>query len=111
MGTMAWPKRAMPAFVPSASRSTAPSTMPTSSTVWWSSTSTSPSASTVTSMSECRVNASSIWLKNGTGVSMRAVPAPSRSSDTVICVSLVEREISARRCSVASVMPAPFPFL
>ena len=44
IGTTAWPKRVMPLLSPSASRKACPSTMPTSSTRWCGSTSTSPLA-------------------------------------------------------------------
>ena len=45
-GTSRSPKRATPALSPSASANVSPSVMPTSSTVWWPSTSRSPVAST-----------------------------------------------------------------
>ena len=48
--------------------------MPTSSTVWWRSTSRSPLASTVRSISACLDHASSMWLKNGMPVSILEAP-------------------------------------
>src|SRR5437868_1967831 len=89
----------MPVLSPSASRSVWPSTMPTSSTVWWMSTSTSPVASTARSIRPCLAHASSMWLKNGIGVCTLELPVPSRFSCTATSVSLVLRSTLACRPS------------
>ena len=51
IGTSAWPKRRMPRLSPSALAKAWPSTMPTSSVVWWKSMCRSPLARTVRSNS------------------------------------------------------------
>ena len=60
MGTKAVPYRTMPRLSAIASRKARPSTIPTSSTVWWRSTSVSPCASTVRSMNPCFDHAASM---------------------------------------------------
>ena len=81
--------------------------MPTSSTVWWRSTSRSPLASTCRSISPCLDHASSMWLKNGMPVSTLEAPVPSRFSWRTIWVSLVLRSIRLCRGSVGSVLRCP----
>ena len=96
MGIAASPKRPMPRLSPSASRMAWPITMPTSSTVWWSSTQVSPFARTVRSHSEWRPSALSMWSKKPTPVSTSQAPLPSRSIVTLMSVSLVLRSTVAR---------------
>src|SRR5262245_30426338 len=69
--------------------------MPTSSTVWWASTSTSPSHLTFKSKRPCRARWLSMWLKNPTPVASSCRPVPSRSSDNSTFVPVVSRRIVA----------------
>src|SRR5215831_1818631 len=70
----------MPARSPRASRKALPRQMPTSSTVWWRSTSRSPCASMVRSIKPCFDHASSMWSKKGMPVTTLEAPVPSRPS-------------------------------
>jgi len=61
IGTQQSPNRRMPCLSPSASRMAWPSTIAVSSTVWWASMCTSPSARTRRSSEPCTPNAVSMW--------------------------------------------------
>ena len=89
--------RLTPTLSPSASASTSPRAIPTSSTVWWASTSRSPTAATRMSMPLCLPSWLTIWSKNGSPVAMSVSPVPSRSISTSIEVSLVARDTWAAR--------------
>jgi hypothetical protein len=62
-----------------------------SSTVWWPSISMSPAAWMVRSNTPWRANASSMCVRNGSGVWIARLPVPSISRSTLICVSFVFR--------------------
>src|SRR5260370_7459799 len=94
---MASTKRAMPDRSPSASASASPRTMPTSSTVWWASTSRSPRAFSSRSKRACTASARSRWSRNATPVAIWAVPSPSRLRRTETSVSFVCRCLTAER--------------
>ena len=72
-----------------------PSTIPTSSIVWWQSTYRSPSTSTSRSKNPWRANAFNIWSKKPIPVWMFPFPFPSRSMESLIFVSLVFLSIDA----------------
>ncbi len=97
MGRYCEAKRFMPRFSPMAWANALPSTMPTSSTVWWASTSMSPFALTERSNNPCRPKASSIWSKKAIPVSISVFPVPSMPSEREISVSFVVRVIFALR--------------
>jgi hypothetical protein len=60
-GTVASPKRRIPAFSPSAWRRASPRTIAVSSTVWWTSMWVSPVARIRMSIRECFDSAVSMW--------------------------------------------------
>src|SRR5215831_5563573 len=99
----------MPARSPRASRKALPRQMPTSSTVWWRSTSRSPCASMVRSIRPCLDHASSMWSKKGIPVTTLEAPVPSRPRWSATCVSLVFRSIRPWRppLLMAAVMASP----
>src|SRR4051794_14049907 len=90
----------MPARSPSASSSAWPSTIPTSSTVWWAPVSRSPLASTFSPRRPWRASRSSMWSRKPTPV-RAALSPPSRSSRSSICVSAVLRFLAAVRLLIA----------
>src|SRR5262249_45483130 len=104
-GTIADANRRTPALSPTASLNAVPSTMPTSSTVWWRSTSRSPLGATERSKPACLPSCSSMWSRNGIPVDAVALPDPSISSTTSTVVSFV-----ARCCSDDLVMRAHLLF-
>src|SRR6185295_12232295 len=87
----------MPFLSPMALATACPRVMPMSSTVWWPSMCRSPSALMARSTRPWRATWSSMWSRKGTPVASSARPAPSRSMDTVMRVSLVLRVTSALR--------------
>ena len=68
--------RRIPALSPSASAHASPRMMPTSSTVWWASTSRSPAASTVRSNPPCRPNWLEHVVEEGEAGETSMVPGP-----------------------------------
>ena len=104
IGIVACPKRRMPRLSPTACRKACPSTMPTSSVVWWKSMWRSPTAFTVRSNSPCRAKAVSRWSRKPMPVAMSALPDPSRSSVSAISVSEVVRV----RETMRGMMPLPY---
>lgn len=70
MGSRLWPKRSTPRISPRAWAKACPRQMPTSSTVWWSSTQVSPVQVTVRSNFPWRAKPVSMWSKNPTPVRM-----------------------------------------
>src|SRR3990167_211553 len=85
----------MPFRSPAALAIAWPSVMPISSTMWCASMCRSPLASMARSINPCRATCSSMCSRNGSPVSIRATPRPSRFTETVIWVSLVLRDTSA----------------
>src|SRR3712207_4717132 len=103
-GALASAKRVRLARSPKAPSSARPSTRPASSTVWWSSTQVSPSASTRRSTPEWCARRWRRWSKNPTPVETSALPEPSRSSSTLMAVSPVSRSALPIRAIIL-----PFP--
>src|SRR5262245_23530481 len=100
----------MPRLSASASWKALPRQIPTSSTVWWRSTSVSPRASTFRSRSPCLPIASSLWFRNGMVVWADDSPLPSTLSWSRISVSRVFRSVRATR-PIAGGTPLPPPEL
>mmetsp|Transcript_9801 Transcript_9801/g.41150 ORF Transcript_9801/g.41150 Transcript_9801/m.41150 type:complete len:240 (+) Transcript_9801:1113-1832(+) len=97
---VARPMRLHPALLPSASFSTCPTVMATSSVVWWSSIHRSPLASTFSwndaSSAIAKSKASRVRMPVATVV---ADAAPSKSTATSMVVSFVARALRDARCS------------
>src|ERR1051325_315335 len=92
----------MPRLSPRAFAYACPSAMPTSSMVWWASTSRSPFAFTRRSQSECFASSVNIWSKNGTPVETLDRPLPSMARVSVTWVSVVLRMIRPVRVFIWS---------
>ena len=101
------PNRRMPDLSPSAVASTSPRAMPTSSTVWWASTSRSPVADTARSKPAWRPSWLTMWSKKGRPVETSVAPEPSTTSDTSMVVSLVALETLADRTGGSTGAPGP----
>src|SRR6185503_18015148 len=97
IGSTAEPYRATPSRAPSASASAAPRAAWTSSTVWCSSTSTSPAAARSRSNPAWKASSVSRWSRNPSEVSTRDRPVPSSASVSRSAVSVVVRRIVASR--------------
>src|SRR5207302_1708275 len=103
-------KRRTPALSPRAEARASPSTIPTSSTVWWASTFRSPWAFRSRSKPPCLPSWATMWSRNGSPVLTSARPPPSRSRASSMAVSLVRRVRVARRLGVvSSLTPGPGP--